>query len=46
MSVVGFGPDRLINEENPIASENRRVEIRIIQGGVNNAIVNPFLKKI
>ena len=30
ISVVGYGPDRLLNKENPNAASNRRVEIRFI----------------
>ena len=30
ISVVGYGPDRLIDIENPTSSKNRRVEIRFI----------------
>lgn len=30
ISVVGYGPDRLKNEENKFAPENRRVEIRLV----------------
>lgn len=30
VSVVGYGPDRLINKSNPNAPENRRVEIKFI----------------
>lgn len=33
ISVVGFGPDRLLNEAMPSAAENRRVEVRFILGG-------------
>lgn len=32
ISVVGYGPDRLVNPSDPNASENRRVEIRLING--------------
>jgi len=34
IAVVGFGPDRLINTENPLAAENRRVEIRLVSRGL------------
>ena len=34
IAVVGFGPDRLINTKRPMAAENRRVEIRLISGGI------------
>ncbi|PIQ08216.1 MAG: hypothetical protein COW71_13085 [Ignavibacteriales bacterium CG18_big_fil_WC_8_21_14_2_50_31_20] len=34
MAVVGYGPDHLLNYNNPTASENRRVEIRIIPIGL------------
>lgn len=34
IAVVGFGPDRLINPKNPMAAENRRVEIRLISRGI------------
>ena len=30
ISVVGYGPDRLLNKDNPNAANNRRVEIRFI----------------
>ncbi len=33
ISVAGYGPDRLINTENPGAAENRRVEIRLVATG-------------
>ena len=34
IAVVGFGPDRLANSKNPMAAENRRVEIRLISRGI------------
>jgi len=33
ISVAGYGPDRLINTEDPGAPENRRVEIRLVATG-------------
>lgn len=30
ISVVGYGPDRLVNRGDPAAAENRRVEIRLL----------------
>ncbi|MFA6342556.1 MAG: hypothetical protein WCX75_06855, partial [Fibrobacteraceae bacterium] len=30
IAVVGFGSDRLVNTKNPMAAENRRVEIRLV----------------
>lgn len=30
VSVVGYGPDRLLNKENPSSGENRRVEVRFM----------------
>lgn len=33
ISVAGYGPDRLINTEDPGAAENRRVEIRLVATG-------------
>ena len=33
ISVAGYGPDRLINTQNPGAAENRRVEIRLVATG-------------
>ena len=34
IAVVGFGPDRLANSKNPMAAENRRVEIRLSTMGL------------
>ena len=33
ISVAGYGPDRLINTDDPGAAENRRVEIRLVATG-------------
>ena len=30
VSVVGYGPDRLLNQDNPAAADNRRVEVRFV----------------
>ena len=35
VSVVGYGPDRLLNKEKPASGENRRVEVRFVIAAVD-----------